>query len=315
MTRYNDDATGVITGGISSWTENRSYRHGYAGEAVASTSTRFRRQPRPGRRPAVRRTRQRPVERTERHDHDHQRHGRPSAARRSCPYHQGAKVTGPAPMSRTRFASAASRLNLGLRYDYSKASFPSFPLLDAAGNATGECPPPTTSVYHWSTFSPRFGVNYKLTESTVVKAHFGRYYKELEEGEFRPAVPSITPAFEFGFDAAAIAPTSSRRRATPTCASTGNEGAIPDQYMVQFEQELMRNSASRRATRTSAARTTRDGRTSRARTRRCLRRQRRRRRDGRDHHGLPSRVDPASRVFLQTNPEGCLRATGAPRSC
>ena len=35
----------------------------------------------------------------------------------------------------------------------------------------------------------------ELTEagSAVVKAHYGRYYKELEANEFRPAVPSITP--------------------------------------------------------------------------------------------------------------------------
>ena len=34
MTRYEDDDTGQITGGISSWTENRSYRHGLCREAL-----------------------------------------------------------------------------------------------------------------------------------------------------------------------------------------------------------------------------------------------------------------------------------------
>ena len=38
MTRYEDDDTGEITGGISSWNENRSYRHGYAAK-LSSTPT------------------------------------------------------------------------------------------------------------------------------------------------------------------------------------------------------------------------------------------------------------------------------------
>ena len=80
----------------------------------------------------------------------------------------------------------------------------------------------------------------------MVKAHYGRYYKELEAGEFRPAVPSITPAFEFGFDAAGnrinFVQTSSNAnlRIDPDM-----KAPYTDQYMVQFEQELMRTSASR----------------------------------------------------------------------
>ena len=78
-------------------------------------------------------------------------------------------------------------------------------------------------VYHWNTFSPRVGINYKVNESgkTVVKAHYGRYYKPLEASEFRPAVPSITPLFNFGFDAAGNRDNFVHgRRATRTCAST-----------------------------------------------------------------------------------------------
>ena len=33
--RYEDQDTGKITGGISNWSENRSWRYGYPGEAVA----------------------------------------------------------------------------------------------------------------------------------------------------------------------------------------------------------------------------------------------------------------------------------------
>ena len=44
--RYEDQDTGQITGGISSWAENRSWRYGYSGEAVAHDRPAARRQPR-----------------------------------------------------------------------------------------------------------------------------------------------------------------------------------------------------------------------------------------------------------------------------
>jgi hypothetical protein len=134
--------------------------------------------------------------------------------------------------------------NLGVRYDYSKGSYPSFPLLDASGSPTGAMSAAVDKVYDWSTFSPRLGVNVRLTESgsSVVKAHYGRYYKELEAGEFRPAVPSISPAYDFGFDAAGnrvnFVQTSSNANLR---IDPGMKAPYSDQYMVQFEQELMRN--------------------------------------------------------------------------
>jgi hypothetical protein len=102
----------------------------------------------------------------------------------------------------------------------------------------------TDKVYDWSTFSPRVGINVRLngSGSRIVKAHYGRYYKELEANEFRPAVPSITPAFDFGFDAAGnrvnLVQTSSNANLR---IDADMQAPYTDQYMVQFEQELMRN--------------------------------------------------------------------------
>ena len=58
--------------------------------------------------------------------------GRASRGTTQLPYHQGAKVrwTGAYVDDTWRFGRAA--LNLGVRYDYSKGMFPSFPLLDAS---------------------------------------------------------------------------------------------------------------------------------------------------------------------------------------
>ena len=242
MTRYEDDDTGQITGGISNWTENRSYRHGYAAKLSKYADSFMG------------------------GSHDlnaglqYGEHGsdqlngpndtittfsvtgRASRGTTQLPYHQGAKVrwTGAYVDDTWRLGRAA--LNLGVRYDYSKGMYPSFPLLDAVGNLTGEMSAANGKVYDWSTFSPRIGVNYKITESTIVKAHYGRYYRELEAGEFRPAVPSITPSFEFGFDGQGnrinFVQTSSNAnlRIDPNM-----KAPYADQYMVQFERELMKN--------------------------------------------------------------------------
>lgn len=98
------------------------------------------------------------------------------------------------------------------------------------------------NVYSWNTFSPRVGLNWQVTESatTVVKAHYGRYYKALEPGEYRGAVPSISPSFSFTQDAAGnrsnFVQTSSNAnlRIDPNFKSAYN-----DQFMVQLEQQLV----------------------------------------------------------------------------
>src|SRR5688572_11932370 len=242
LTRYTDEATGMITGGITNWTENRSYRNSFSGKL-----TKF-------------------VDRSMGGSHDlavgmqygvhgsdqlngpndaiTTNNGRPLFGTTQLPYHQGARVNWTGAYVEDTFRMGAAAFNLGMRYDYSKGAFPAFPLLDAFGNDTGAMSPAVDKVYDWSTFSPRLGVNVRLTEggSSVVKGHYGRYYKELEQGEFRPAVPSISPGFEYQFDAAG------NRINLVQVSSNANLRIDPemkapytDQYMVQYEQELFRN--------------------------------------------------------------------------
>jgi hypothetical protein len=103
--------------------------------------------------------------------------------------------------------------------------------------------PATDDVYHWNTVSPRVGINYRVNTSgkTVVKAHYGRYYKLLEAAEFRPAVPSITTQFTFTVDAAG-----NQTNVVPTPVANlridrGFKSPYSDQYIVQLEQELVAN--------------------------------------------------------------------------
>jgi hypothetical protein len=121
--------------------------------------------------------------------------------------------------------------------------FPSLPFLDATGNPTGEMSPANDDVYHWSTLSPRVGINYKVNESgkTVVKAHYGRYYKLLEASEFRAAVPTVTTLFNFTLDAAG-----NRVNLSPVAAANlridpNFKAPYNDQFIVQLEQQLMAN--------------------------------------------------------------------------
>ena len=242
MTRFVDDRTGMITGGIDNWTENRSYRNSFSTKLSKYADNMLGGS----------------------HDlavgaqygvHGSDQINGPNdlitttatgtlRGTTQLPYHQGARVNWTGAYAEDTYRLGRAALNLGVRYDYSKGSFPSFPLLDAQGNETGAVSPAHGKVYDWSTFSPRLGINFRLTEagSAVVKAHYGRYYKELEANEFRPAVPSITPSFDFGFDA-----DGSRINFVQTSSNANlridpdTKAPYTDQYMVQFEQELMRN--------------------------------------------------------------------------
>ena len=143
---------------------------------------------------------------------------------------------------------ATPSINLGVRYDYSKGMFPALPFLDASGNPTGQMSPANDDVYHWNTFSPRVGINYKVNDSgkTVVKAHYGRYYKLLEASEFRPAVPSVTTLFNFTLDAA--------RQPDEHLPGRGREPAHRSEFQVALQRSVHRPARAAVDERTSACR-------------------------------------------------------------
>ena len=241
--RYEDQDTGQITGGISSWAENRSWRYGYSAKMSHMT------------------------DRLLGGSHDwkvgvqYTTHGsdnlsgpndtyltnsvtgRPTTGTTQLPFHQGAGALTMGLYADDTYRLARATVNWGVRYDYSKGSFPSLPMLNEQGLPTGEMSAANDDVYHWHTVSPRVGVNYRVNASgtTLLKAHYGRYYKALEAGEFRPAVPSITPAYSFTLDSAG------NRTNIVRISSNANlridpdfKSAYSDQYIVQLEQEVMK---------------------------------------------------------------------------
>ena len=242
MARYVDDRTGQTTGGITNWAENRSYRNGYTAKLT------------------------RAADRFAGGAHDFNAglqiggHGSDSLngpndlitttstgtirGTTQLPYHQGAKVRWIGSYFDDTYRLGRATINMGVRYDYSRAMFPSFPLLDANGNQTGGMSAANNDVATWSVFSPRVGATVKLNASatTVVKAHYGRYYKGMEANEFRPAVPSISPSYDFAVDPAG------NRTNFVLVSSNANllidpniKAPYTDQYIAQLEHELVKN--------------------------------------------------------------------------
>jgi outer membrane receptor protein involved in Fe transport len=134
-------------------------------------------------------------------------------------------------------------LNVGLRYDYQKAFSAERDLLDENGNSVGSVP--QTDFFTWNTISPRLGFNFKLTPDgrTVLKGHWGRYYRAVATGEYANKIgPSITPIFVGPYDI----PTNTFGDLTLS-RSNENLGFDPDykapytdQFIVSLERELVR---------------------------------------------------------------------------
>jgi hypothetical protein len=84
-------------------------------------------------------------------------------------------------------------VNIGLRFDHQKATYPAFPLLDGWEktdvNAEG-----IDDLITWNVFSPRIGLAFQLTPDgkTLLKASFGRYYDAMHISNFAYPGPGFT---------------------------------------------------------------------------------------------------------------------------
>ena len=136
-------------------------------------------------------------------------------------------------------------LNLGVRYDYNKAFFDSYPILDNNLNEIGRTQA-VDNVYSWNSVAPRIGFNWKMTKDgrTTLKAHYGRYYRGVITGEFDDVGPSVPPliAFSGEYDAAG------NRIGEEVISDNTNLHVDPDfknpytdQYIVGIERELTKD--------------------------------------------------------------------------
>lgn len=113
------------------------------------------------------------------------------------PFAYGGTVTNAAFfMDDTVLVGRRLTVNLGVRYDYTDTRAFEEPQLDETGRPTARIIP-GVDYYTWNTVSPRIGFNLKLTADgkTVLKSHYGRYYRGGMTGEFANSVPSVAPIY------------------------------------------------------------------------------------------------------------------------
>jgi len=94
-------------------------------------------------------------------------------------------------------------LNLGLRYDYNKATNPDVPAHDELGNPTGTVEG-RGHLYTWNVLSPRLGFNWKITGDgrTTLRGFYGRFHPGILTTELQAVSPGIGPITLAAYDPA-----------------------------------------------------------------------------------------------------------------
>ncbi len=245
--RYLDVDTGLITGGVYSWYDGSINRTGasvkishFADKFLGgSHDFKFGVQYNQGGRDYIIGTND--------YIYTYSLSGYPSFGYTQLPWHNGGKErsTGIFVDDTYRIGSRLS-LNIGVRFDHARASFDSFPALDREGNPTGAVSQGIDNVFTWDSPAPRLGFNYKLTSDgkTVLRGHYGRYYRGIITGEFEPASPAYPPRYLFSgtYDA----------QGNPqdlTLVSDNSQLKVDshfknpytDQFIVGFERELTKD--------------------------------------------------------------------------
>jgi len=162
------------------------------------------------------------------------------------PYHYGGNVRSVgAYVDDTFRVSDRLTLNVGLRYDNSRASIPSFPILDRDGNETGASSKDLGTLYTWNTVSPRLGFNWKLTGDgrSVLRAHYGRYYRGVITGEFSSTGPSVSPVFlgDYNFDTGQLENLELISDTSNLRVDSQYKSPYTDQFIVSLEREIVKN--------------------------------------------------------------------------
>ena len=135
-------------------------------------------------------------------------------------------------------------LNLGLRFDRKRASVDDLVVKDEQGNPTGERFPGIDNLFTWTPVSPRLGFNLSLTEDhkTILKAHYGRFYRAIITCEYCVSIGSSPRVDLFGdFDLE----TGTFFNTGVDAFQPGNNAVDPnyrnpytDQFIIGFDREL-----------------------------------------------------------------------------
>ena len=135
-------------------------------------------------------------------------------------------------------------INLSVRWDHKSAGGDELVLQDFQQNPTGVTFPAIDTLYTWTPISPRIGFNYSLTEDgrTILKAHYGRYYRQIITCEYCINLGASPHENLFGFwdfeaedfvDLEVIQSIPGNRGIDPDYTNP-----YTDQFIVGFEREL-----------------------------------------------------------------------------
>jgi hypothetical protein len=97
-------------------------------------------------------------------------------------------------------------VNVGLRFDHQKATYPEFPLL-SGWEKTSTFAPGIDDLITWNVFSPRIGMAFQLTPDgkTLLKASYGRYYDAMHISNFAWPGPGYTDLSIYWWDPGLLA--------------------------------------------------------------------------------------------------------------
>jgi hypothetical protein len=95
-------------------------------------------------------------------------------------------------------------INVGIRFDHTRAFSQDLPTRDISGNETGATVQGLGTLYTWNVLSPRLGVTTRITSDgrTMLRASYGRFHQGVLTGELAPIHPGQTPTTTRAFDPA-----------------------------------------------------------------------------------------------------------------
>jgi Carboxypeptidase regulatory-like domain/TonB dependent receptor-like, beta-barrel/TonB-dependent Receptor Plug Domain len=137
-------------------------------------------------------------------------------------------------------------LNLGARFDYSKARSEDVPAYDALGNTTGDTVAGRGFLYSWSVLSPRLGVNLALTGDarTILRAFYGRFHPGILTTELQAVSPGLGPITVASYDPATLSYSNVVSIVDPLAnvgVDADTRSPHTDQFSLGFEREIGRD--------------------------------------------------------------------------
>ena len=160
----------------------------------------------------------------------------------------GLSITTSAFVSDTVKAGDRLTLNLGVRYDHSRAISQDLHALDSQGRDTDATVAGLGTLYTWNIVSPRLGVTTKLTADgrTILRVSYGRFSQGVLTGEFGAFHPAVTPVTTMQFSAATGGYTTLVSVVDPRTQLRLNpdiRAPYSDEYSIGIDRELGRQLA------------------------------------------------------------------------